>query len=209
MIRTTAIAFALTTTAGVGTAFAGNTVPATVEPVVYQAPAPTFSWEGGYIGGQIGYAFSDFNLDSNTLSNFDENSVIGGINAGYLWSLGNGWYLGPEFQYDWTDLSVVDASNGQSATFDGIARLKLKAGYELGNGMLYGTAGFAYADFNSVSSVTDIDKDSYVIGFGYDWRVGENWTVGGEYMYHNFDGAGSAGGDVNLNTIHVKASYHF
>lgn len=203
---TTALALAVSTTAGA--AFAGNIEPAAVDPVILPAPTLSF-WEGGYVGGQIGYAFSSFNLNSNTLTDFDENNVIGGINAGYLWALGNGWYLGPEFQYDWTDLSVTDASSGQTASFDGIARLKLIAGYELGNGLLYGSAGFAYADFNSVGSVLDIDKNSYVVGLGYDWRVGENWTVGGEYMYHTFDGAGSSGGDIDLNTLHVKATYRF
>ena len=209
MIRTTALALAASAVAG--TAFAGNATPAPTEPVIVApvAPVQSFSWEGGYVGGQLGYAFSSFNLNSNSLSDFDENNVIGGINAGYLWALGNGWYLGPEFQYDWTDLSVRDASSGQTASFDGIARLKLVAGYELGNGLLYGSAGFAYADFNSAGSVLDIDKNSYVVGLGYDYRVGENWTVGGEYMYHTFDGAGSAGGDIDLNTVHLKATYRF
>lgn len=208
MRTTTALALALCTTAGV--ALAGNAEPAPVDPVILPALVPVAPfWEGGYVGGQLGYAFSSFNLNSNTLTDFDENNVIGGINAGYLWALGNGWYLGPEFQYDWTDLSVTDASSGQTASLDGIARLKMIAGYELGNGMLYGSAGFAYADFNSVSSVLDIDKNSYVLGLGYDWRVGENWTVGGEYMYHTFDGAGSAGGDIDLNTVHLKATYRF
>ncbi len=208
MIRTTAIAAAVSTAAGA--AFAGNIEPAPVEPVVYQAPAPAFTWEGAYIGGQIGYAFSNFDLGGSSLSDFDEDSVLGGVHVGYLWSLGNGWYLGPELQYDFTDdLSITDTSNGETADFDGIARLKLKAGYELGNGMLYGTAGFAYADFDSVSDATDIDKESYVVGLGYDWRVGDNWTVGAEYMYHNFDGKGSSGGDIDVNTVHIKASYHF
>jgi outer membrane immunogenic protein len=48
-----------------------------------------------------------------------------------------------------------------------------------------------------------------VLGLGYDWRVGDNWTVGGEYMYQSFDGIGSSGGDVDVNTIQVKASYRF
>ncbi len=208
MIRTSAIALVVASAAGTA-AYAGNTSPAPVEPVVYQVPAPVFSWEGGYIGGQIGYTFSDFDLNSNSLNDFDENSVIGGIHVGYLWALGNGWYLGPEFQYDWTDLSVTDATNGETADFNGIARLKLKAGYELGNGLLYGTVGYAYADFDSVSSITDLDKNSYAVGFGYDWRVSDNWTIGGEYMYHNFDGQGATGGDVDLNTVHIKAAYHF
>ncbi|MEY8830400.1 outer membrane protein [Sedimentitalea sp. XS_ASV28] len=209
MIRTTALAMLMSTAAGV--AVAGNTAPAPVDPVI-TVPAPVVEapfWEGFYLGGQLGYAFSDFNIDSNTISDFDEDNVIGGITAGYLWSLGNGWYMGPEFQYDLTDISVTDADTGTTTSLDGVARLKLLAGYELGNGMLYGNVGFAYADFDSPDSVLDFDSNSYVVGIGYDWRVGDNWTVGAEYMYQTFDGAGSNGGDVDLNSIYFKAAYRF
>lgn len=206
MIRTTALAMLLSTAAGV--AVAGNTAPAPVDPVIVAPVVEAPFWEGFYLGGQVGYAFSDFGIDSNTFSDFDENNVIGGITAGYLWSLGNGWYLGPEFQYDFTDLSVTDTA-GNTTSLDGVARLKLLAGYELGNGMLYGSAGFAYADFDSVGNVLDFDSSSYVVGLGYDWRVGDNWTIGAEYMYQTFSGAGSTGGDVDLNSIYVKAAYRF
>lgn len=209
MIRTTmALAFALSTTAGV--ALAGNITPAPVEPVIVEpvVPAAPF-WAGAYVGGQLGYAFSDFDIDSNTISDFNEDNVIGGLTAGYLWSIGNGWYLGPEFQYDFTDISATDAVTGETTSLDGVARLKLIAGYELGNGMLYGSAGFAYADFDTPASVLDFDSGSYVVGLGYDWRVGENWTVGAEYMYQTFNGAGATGGDLDVNSIYFKTTYRF
>lgn len=177
MMRTSVIAIAMASTAG--SAFAGNTDPAPVEPVIVApTPAPVATWEGGYVGGQIGYAYSNFDLGEVNLGDFDSDSVIGGINAGYLWSLGNGWYAGPEFQYDWADLSVTDPASGDTADFDEIARLKLLVGREIGaNGLLYGSAGVAYASFDGVGAVLDtFDSDtSYVFGIGYDHRVGENW----------------------------------
>lgn len=207
----TAIAFA----AIAGTAYAGNVAPAPVEPVIVAPVAPVAAWEGGYIGGQIGYAYSNFDLGDVNIGDFDTDSVIGGINAGYLWSVGNGWYLGPEFQYDWADLAV--SNGGETATFDSIARLKLIVGHEIGtNGLLYGSAGVAYADFGgSVSDVTNtfldtFDSDtSYVFGIGYDYRVSENWAIGGEYLYHKFNGVTSSGGDVDLSAIELKATYRF
>lgn len=208
MRTTTALAFALSTTAGA--ALAGDLTPAPVEPVIVASVAPPAPfWAGAYVGGQLGYAFSDFNIDSSIISDFNENNVIAGITAGYLWSVGNGWYVGPEFQYDFTDISVTDAGTGETTSLDAVARLKLIAGYELGNGLLYGSAGLAYADFNSPSSVLDFDSNSYVLGLGYDWRVGENWTVGAEYMYQTFSGAGTTGGDLDLNSIYFKAAYRF
>jgi outer membrane immunogenic protein len=200
------IAFALS--AATGAAYAGNPTQTPVEPVIY-APIVAPFWEGAYAGVQLGYAFSDFGLNSNTISNFDEDNVIGGITLGYLWSVGNGWYLGPEFQYDATDLSVTETATGITTSLNGVARLKAIFGYELGNGLLYGDVGYAYADFSGANSVLDFDSSSYVLGFGYDWRVADNWTVGVEYMYQTFNGAGSAGGDVDLNSIYLRAAYRF
>jgi outer membrane immunogenic protein len=172
-------------------------------PVVVAAPVAPF-WEGGYVGAQLGYGYGDFDLDDATDGDDDGDGFIGGITAGYLWSLNNGWYMGPEFQYDWTnDLEVRDG--GDTLSVDEIARLKLIVGKEIGNGLLYGSGGIAYADFDNPGDVFDgIDGSdtNWVLGFGYDYRVGENWTIGGEYQYHDFD-------DVNVNTLHLKAGYRF
>lgn len=211
MIRITIAAVILSSVAGF--AFAAGPEPTPVAPVVAAPPPAAPFWAGGYVGGQIGYSYGDFDVDLGTRpGDFDNDSVIGGLTAGYLWQVGNGWYLGPEFQYDFADITVTDATSGDTASFDEIARLKLILGYELGNGLIYGSAGIAYASFDDVGTVFDgIDGSdtSYVVGLGYDHRVGENWTVGGEYMYHSFSGIGAAGGDVDVNTLHVKATYRF
>lgn len=199
--------------ASANSVYAGNVepVPASpviVAPVVVAYPSAPF-WEGPYIGAQIGYATGDFEFNTDI---FDNDNTIGGITTGYLWAVGNGWYLGPEFQYDWTDISITDAATGDQASFDQIARLKMIAGYEVGQGLLYGSAGIAYGNLDSVGAVFDGFKGSdtsYVIGLGYDYRVGDNWTVGGEYMYHDFRNIGSNGGDVSVDTLQLKASYRF
>jgi outer membrane immunogenic protein len=206
MFRPLPIAILALTSAGAAHAAGPTPVPAEPVPMVAAAPAPAPFWEGFYVGGQIGWANGDFELDLDT---FDDSSVIGGFTAGYLWSLGNGWYLGPEFQYDFADMTITDPDTGDTASFEEIARLKLIAGYEVGNGLLYGSAGIAYASIDGIGDFFDGDTSNYVLGLGYDWRVGDNWTVGGEYMYQSFDGIGSSGGDVDVNTIQVKASYRF
>lgn len=210
MLRTTALAIIMTATAGM--AFAAGPAPVEAAPVVAApAPAPAAApfWEGAYVGGQVGYAFTDFDFGDLTdaVTEFDtsDNGLIGGITLGYLWSLNNGWYLGPEFQYDRADLTATDADTGATIDFDEIARLKLIAGYEIGNGLAYGSAGVAYSSLDNGSDIIDGFDGSdtnYVVGFGYDHRVGENWTIGGEYQYHDFD-------DLNLNTVHLKVAYRF
>lgn len=204
---TRSIPFALVAIVTAGAAQAEGPTPVPVQPApVVAAPAAAPFWEGGYVGGQIGYANGDFELDFDT---FDDSSVIGGLTAGYLFSLGNGWYLGPELQYDWADMTITDPDTGDSATFDEIARLKLIVGYELGNGLLYGSAGLAYASMDGIGDFFDGSTSDYVLGVGYDWRLGTNWTVGGEYMFQRFDGIGASGGDVDVNTIQLKATYRF
>ena len=203
MIRSVTIALLCTTAAGA--AHAGTLDPAPTQPVVYQpAPEKPF-WEGGYVGAQLGYAYGEFDLNGS----FDNDSVIGGLHAGYLFNLGNDWYAGPEFQYDWADVTVTDPGTGNSATFNEMARLKGIVGKAVGNGFIYGSLGYAYSDFDGVGTFFDGGGDSYLVGLGYDYRVSDNWTVGAEYMYHSFSGIGTGGGDVDVNTVHLKAAYHF
>ncbi|MBY6140818.1 porin family protein [Leisingera daeponensis] len=170
------------------------------------SPALAGDWEGGYIGGQIGYGSGDFDLG--TLTDLDTDGAVGGFTVGYLWELGD-WAIGPELQYDFSDLSIN--SGGASGDFDGIARLKLRAGYDLGNALLYGSLGFAYTNFDGLSGVTGIDLDDpgYVIGFGYDHQINDRWVIGGEYQYHKFDDFGTDGNDVDFGTLHVRAMFRF
>ncbi|WP_282128856.1 outer membrane protein [Roseobacter litoralis] len=201
--RMTAIAaFALATT---GAAYAAGPEPIVVEAPVAVAPPVAPFWAGAYAGVQLGYAYSDFDFDDAIDGDNDGDDLIGGIHFGYLWDVGSGWYVGPEFQYDFTDVEIRDADTGDTISFDEIARLKLVVGYELGNGLAYGSGGIAYSALDDAGDVFDGFDGSdtnYVVGFGYDYRVGDNWTIGGEYQYHDFD-------DLNVNTLHLKAAYRF
>lgn len=215
MLRTTALAMIMASAAGV--AFAAGPAPAPEEPVIV-APVPVADpfWAGAYVGGQLGWSFGDFDFDTVTdFDSFSNDNLIGGFTAGYLWQVGTNWYIGPEFQYDFTDISVTDPDTNNTASFDQIARLKLIVGYELGNGLLYASGGVAYSDFDAVDSIGDTldilsgDDFSYVLGLGYDYRVGDSWTVGAEYQYHQFNAIGDMGGDVGVSTLQLKATYRF
>ncbi|MEM6635616.1 MAG: outer membrane beta-barrel protein [Pseudomonadota bacterium] len=206
---------AVIASAATGTmAMADGPAPAVVEPEVSVPVVPLAPWEGGYVGGQLGYGFSELDLDSDDLRNLDDaDGFIGGLMAGYLWSLGNGWYAGPELQYDFADLSITDPDTGDSADFDEIGRLKVRAGKELGDGLLYGTTGLAYGSIGggALNSVDDLsgDDQGYLFGFGYDYLLSESFAIGAEYMYHVFDSIGDAGAEVNVNTVHLRGMFRF
>jgi outer membrane immunogenic protein len=187
-----------------GGAQAAGPEPVAAAPVVVTAASSPF-WEGGYIGGQLGYAYGDFDAGNVFDGDDNDDGFIGGITAGYLWNVSPNWYVGPEFQYDWADLEIKDSDTGDTISTDEIARLKLIVGYEMGDGLLYGSGGIAYGNFDDAGDLFDGFDGSdtnWVLGFGYDYRIGENWSIGGEYQYHDFD-------DVNVNTIHLKAAYRF
>jgi len=182
-----------------GTAFAGNIEPAPMEPVLAPAPAPVFSspnWTGFYAGGQLGYA----NIDTNA-AGIDGDGLIGGLTAGYDYDLGN-WVVGAGLDYDWTDVSL---NNVPSTDIDNIFRAKLRGGYKLGNGLLYATAGYANADTNNLG-----DEDGYFVGAGYEHMVTQNVSLGGEILYHEFDGFNTTPGtDVEATTAQVRATFRF
>ena len=69
---------ALLTTTAAAVHAAGPAQP--VEPVVIQ-PAPVASpfWAGGYVGGQLGYSYGEFDLGNASVNDFDDDNLIGGI----------------------------------------------------------------------------------------------------------------------------------
>ncbi len=188
---------ALGATAIAAPAFAGSLTPVASEPVV-NTPAPVAmsmgrDWTGGYAGLQLGYA--DVGTDSATGLSGDD--VIGGLTAGYDWDFGN-FVLGVGADADIADLAVGPF------TLERVYRLKVRGGYDLGNGLLYATAGGVGADVDGLGYDT-----GYFIGAGYEHMVTDTISLGGEVLYHEFDNFKSSGADIDATTFQVRANYRF
>lgn len=187
---------------GAGAAVAGNTDPVILDdtPQVVTQTAPSFGtdWTGGYVGVQLGYG----DVDTNG-AGLDGDGAIGGIHAGYRWDFGN-YVVGAEIDYDITNIGL----GGATGELDSVARAKLKAGFDGGQVLYYGTLGAAYAD--ATVGGAGLSDSGYIVGAGVDYQLTNNWVLGGEVLYHdfgsNFDGSGV---EIEATTVQARLSYNF
>jgi len=177
----TSIALALT----VSTVYAADVVA--VEDVAVIAP-DTFSWTGGYVGINAGYAggkfktqFTDFNQDitinrsatrpDQLDGNWDDNAngFVGGVQAGYNWQFENGFLVGAEADFQGSTVkSKISGSDGDGIVsiysdiktkLDWWGTVRARVGYTPTERFLvYGTGGLAYGKV----------KTSYRFGVAFD-----------------------------------------
>lgn len=196
------IAALIATAAISAPAFAGGPVAVAEEPVIapVAAPyvAPGIDWTGGYVGAQLGYG----DVDSNG-AGLDGYGWLGGVHAGYRWDMGN-WVAGTELSWDSAgiDLGAVDGDQ-----LDSVAALKIMAGREIGNSLVYGTIGAAQA--SATVGGVDYSDNGLVYGIGFDHALNDKWTVGGEVLEHNFDNFDGTGTDFDATTIKAKVAMRF
>ena len=194
MLKTTTALAAVTALMG-APAFAGSPAAPAPEPVIVPAApvAPaTPNWTGFYAGGELGYA----NFDATPGASDD--GIIGGAILGYDYDLGNNWVIGGGLDYDFSDVTIG------TTDVEEIFRAKLRGGYKIGDGLLYGTGGYTAASTNN--SGTD---DGYVVGGGYEHMVSQNFSVGGEVLYHDYGSFNNSGIDLDGATAQVRASFRF
>lgn len=186
-------------------AFAGNLSEPVVEPII-SAPVqvqPVSDWSGFYLGGQAGYGDASDDRES------DLSGGLGGVHAGYLYDLGQ-WVIGAELDYDWANLtgdSRISNTFGDSE-IDAIKRLKFIGGYDLGDGLFYGTVGGFQVDFSTVTW-PDVKEEGWLVGVGYKHKITENWIGGVEFLHHRDSDFARTGNRIDLNTLTARVSYKF
>jgi len=155
---------------------------------------PVGEWTGFYLGGQAGYGNAD-------ATGFDGSGGLGGIHAGYMHDLGD-WVIGGELDYDWTNISDGPVE------VDNIARAKLIGGYDLGQSMIYATAGAFDADISGPGGASASDN-GWLAGAGRKYAISDNWVAGVEALYHEADDFDGSGVDVDATTLTARISYKF
>jgi outer membrane immunogenic protein len=192
-------------------AFAAD-LPSRAPPPVYLPPPPIFTWTGIYIGGQIGYAWSNGNFNElvvdpitstfiNTSFGATPNGVIGGAHVGFNyqipgwnWFSSSGVVIGVEGTVDGTSLSKTtvvtfpgDFGGGTlsahtSADIQGSIRGRLGIAWD--RVLIYGTGGVAFGGINTDFAFSGVDEAGVAV-FGSTSRSNSRtgWTVGGGIEY--------------------------
>ncbi len=190
-----------TALAAPGLAFAGGPAQPITEPYVAPVAAVPVvygpDWTGFYGGAAIGYG--DVNASGAAL---DGDGAIGGVFAGYRRSFGN-LVGGLELDYDASDIDL----GAKVGKLDNVVRIKGQLGTTFNRAFLYGTVGAAYADA-SVGAVS-LNDWGYAVGVGMDYALTDQWAVGAEALYHNFNDFDNSGVDLDVTTVKARVSYKF
>ncbi len=184
-------------------ALAGGPTEVIPEPVIAPVPvaAPVDTggeWGGFYVGAGLGYG--DVGSSTDTL---DGSGILGGVQAGYRYDFGKA-VVGGELEYDITGIDLGTTAGDQ---LDSVARLKAMAGADLGRTLVYGTAGYAYADASVGGG--SLSDSGWFAGLGADYALSDRLSVGAEVLAHKFDDFDGSGVDLDATTAKARINLRF
>jgi outer membrane immunogenic protein len=195
------------------------------------APPPVInSWNGSYIGAQLGYGWGNGEIDdlAGAGTTFDPfvpewstDGIFGGAYVGFNWQAGN-WVFGVEGDINSSGIAGSDFVGGAGIGGDiaWFASLRGRVGWSLGRTLLYGTAGWAYADASHNQDASgDISSgfSGWTIGGGLEYLYSQNILLRAEYRYYDFGDEQLAMPptftdrlyQTDLQTISVGVAYKF
>jgi outer membrane immunogenic protein len=143
------------------------------------APARSYFWQGPYLGANLGYQWGSVSNAGN-----DPSGVMGGIQGGYNWQVGQ-FVFGGE-----TDLQMSDADDrfaGWKFSNPWFGTLRARAGYAMNNILFYGTVGLAYGTLRAQNIASGIEESrtsaGWAAGGGMEVALMGNWSARAEYLY--------------------------
>ncbi|OEO31382.1 hypothetical protein VW23_016555 [Devosia insulae DS-56] len=170
-------------------------------------------WTGFYIGAHAGYADFDaahFGDDSDLAT---LNGWQGGVQAGYNAQF-DSIVLGVE-----ADVSAAGILEGSDTDhwdeedgINGLATLRGRLGFAVGDLLLYSTAGLAVANLDVSDESQTIG--GWVAGVGAEYMVTDTVSLKAEYLYTNFgtvevDGYGDDEFDIDGSAVRLGVNFHF
>ena len=212
-----------------GYALAADAVVVESPPEVYVAPV--FNWTGAYIGGQVGYLWSDSDFDADDLTgDLDADDWLGGVYIGYNYQMDNNVVIGADADFAWTGadesatiffLGTPVGSLDSELDWEGAVRVRL--GYAVDRFLPYIAGGVAFGRmdveaFSTTPASLGSDDDTsagWTIGAGLEYAFTDNILGRAEYRYTDFgdfdfdigDGSGSV--DLTTSDVRLGIAYKF
>ncbi|MGA7323491.1 MAG: outer membrane beta-barrel protein [Rhodomicrobium sp.] len=170
----------------------------------------SFSSEGGFGGGQIGY-----NWQPLSGGGFKDGPVTGNFVFGIEADI-----QGSGIEGSGTISNTLGSATAKNA-LDWFGTVRGRLGYAWGSALLYGTAGFAFGGVQDKLNVggttvaSDRTATGYAVGGGLEYAFTPAWSGKVEYQYINLDDDSLALNGVTAdfnheyNTVRVGLNYHF
>lgn len=226
-LKTLLLASTVALVAATGAKAADAVIEQEPAPVVV---APTFTWNGAYIGGQVGYGWgkSDFSGDLFTYGDVKPDGFLGGLYAGYNFDLGNNVVLGIDGDITYNDVSKgIDIYNGDLAvgSFENKLRwsgaVRARAGYAFDRFLPYIAGGVAFGNVKNSGDIGGIGFSEsktltgWTVGGGVDYAATDNLILRLEYRYTDYGdkdldfGGLSVNNDFKTNEVRLGVAYKF
>lgn len=182
-------------------------------------PAPMFNWTGCYVGGHVGYGWSnnkgyDYGAPSYSIDYSGNGGIYGGqIGCDYQ-PAGTMWVFGVQGALSGADIRGQGQNNFGTAVDNKITSLGSITGRIGYTGlinplsMIYVKGGWAFArqtQFLDVPGTAHVSRNGWTLGAGWEWALAawglRNWSAFLEYEHYQF---GSKTYDISGNDERTK-----
>jgi outer membrane immunogenic protein len=211
---------ALAVCVGAGSAALAADLPMAPPPpqapaMYFKSPTPLYNWTGFYLGGNLGYGFSNSGSSfsdtmGSSFSSSNNNQFLGGGQVGVNWEFGPGIVIGAEADFDWlpnTQNSFTltppgGAAPAASATINNrwLTLADARLGYAWDRFLVYGKGGGAFVGTSnggaaiagtgtSVGVSGPSTNSGWNAGVGLEYAFWGTWSVKAEYDYVRLNSA--------------------
>jgi outer membrane immunogenic protein len=164
------------------------------------------AWDGLYIGGNLGYGSTNFEVTASDFDSFGSASqtssgVVGGFQIGYNKQFGT-LVLGVESDLNLTSMESTSA-DGVTTKLPWFGTTRARAGFLLNpSWLLYGTGGVAYgrAEVSGPGASFKVPGVGWAAGAGVQYALTSQWSIGAEYLHIALDGPSVDGGGGSVST---------
>ena len=163
-------------------------------------------WVGPYAG--LTYATNQGDMLYNDGGAFDLDGNTTGLILGYNFATQGPWVFGAEIAYSGSRIEEV---GNPAFGFESALDLKARAGYAVGNALVYGTLGATFTTWDEGSN-GPFSGNGVLYGLGVDYHISPSFFVGAEVARRSITSDWNISGDTldaDLTTLSLRAGVTF